>query len=120
MSREAAAGLVFLFGDETLPEMGGLRVLNDPTKESFLVLGWDPVPGAAGYRFSSEGSKVTHTWDPLFRRDSRYAACNTRFPKDKAWYKVEVLFVAVELNYPSNRSHTEISHVGLTLEVGGG
>ena len=29
-----------------------------------ITLGWDPVPGAAGFRFIVDG-KVSHTWDPF-------------------------------------------------------
>jgi len=76
-----------------------LRLLAE-TADS-VTFGWDPVPGAAGYRFSSAGKdKMPHTWDPLFRRDRNYPACNTRFSKAD-WYKVEALGVTAEGVFPA-------------------
>jgi hypothetical protein len=29
-----------------------------------VTLGWTPVPGAIGFRFTKDGKVVSHTWDP--------------------------------------------------------
>jgi len=61
---------------------------------STITLGWTPVTDAVGYRFTSEKqTSPSHSWDPNYRRDQKYPACNTRFSKGSAWYKVEVLGV---------------------------
>ena len=60
---------------------------------STITLGWIPVPGAIGYRFTAEKqAKPSHTWDPT--RDS------VKFSKGSAWYKVEALGVAAVGQYP--------------------
>lgn len=57
-----------------------------------ITLGWDPVPGAVGYRFSSATStKLSHTWDPL-RSSAKFSKA--------AWYRVEALSVPVSGTYP--------------------
>lgn len=98
MTEEAAAGLVYLFGDGRSVVVPALRVLRQT--QSYVVLGWDPVPGAIGYRFSSSGSqKYSVTWNPLLIWDPAYPPCNTRFAKAD-WYKVEALAKVEELVYP--------------------
>jgi hypothetical protein len=93
----AAAGLTYLFGDKESVEVGELRLLASTT--TTVTLGWDPVPGAVGYRFSSEvlGGKYAFTWDPEFQHTSKYPPCNTTFSKG-AWYKVEALSVKKSLS----------------------
>jgi hypothetical protein len=44
---------------DTLP----LTELSPPGAEP-VILGWTPVPGAVGYRFTTNGLTVSHTWDP--------------------------------------------------------
>jgi len=97
---EAAAGLAYLFGDgTTVAEVDELQILASTT--TTVTIGWDPVPGAVGYRLSSEtqGTKYAVTWDPNIRRSDKYPACNTVFHKS-AWYKVEALLVGAELTLP--------------------
>lgn len=59
-----------------------------------ITLGWDPVYGGVGYRFSREkgGGKASHTWDP--------SRSSVRFAKDSAWYKVDALTLAASGEYP--------------------
>lgn len=38
-----------------------LRVLSET--DTLLVLGWDPVPGAIGFKFVHPSGRVSHTWD---------------------------------------------------------
>ena len=96
MGAVSAAGLTYFWGDGELPPE--LRLLEEtPTA---VVLGWDPVPGAAGYRLSSEKMTVyVHTWNVNLQRFTRLPPCNTSFSKC-AWYKVEVLMVKDTLDYP--------------------
>jgi hypothetical protein len=57
-----------------------------------ITLGWSPVPGATGYRFTAEKqAKPSHTWDP--------ARSSVRFAKGSAWYRVEALAVAASGEY---------------------
>ena len=67
------------------------KVAEDATT---ITLGWDPVAGSAGYKFTREKGlpKASHTWD-----DARAQA---RFAKDSAWYKVEVLLPGEVGTYP--------------------
>ena len=59
-----------------------------------ITLGWTPVPGCVGYRFTAEKqAKPSHTWDP--------ARASVRFAKGSAWYKVGALGVAEQGTYPS-------------------
>jgi hypothetical protein len=61
---------------------------------STITLGWAPVPGAVGYRFTAEQqAKPSHTWDPT--------RTSVRFSKGSAWYKVEALGVEEEGEYPT-------------------
>lgn len=61
------------------------KVAETPTT---LTLEWDPIPGSAGYRFSSEKqTKPSHTWDPT--------RATVKFAKGSAWYRVEALDAAV-------------------------
>lgn len=68
--------------------------------DTHISLGWTPVPGATGYRFSSSlTGKKTHTWDPNIRRDANYPICNNRFAPGAEWYKVEALGVEDQGTY---------------------
>lgn len=68
-----------------------LRVVSETA--STLTLGWDPVAGAVGYRFSAEKqAKPSHTWDP--------SRSSVRFAKGSAWYRVEALAAADTGQYP--------------------
>lgn len=88
MERPAAAGLAYLFGDS---EASGLHLHVVTQTQTTVTLGWEPVPGAVGYRFSSSTSqKFSHTWDP--------ERSTVRFSKAE-WYKVEALFAEGEM-YP--------------------
>jgi hypothetical protein len=61
---------------------------------STITLGWSPVPGCIGYRFSAEKqAKPSHTWDPT--------KASAKFAKGSAWYKVEALGVEDVGQYPS-------------------
>lgn len=69
-----------------------LRLVSETS--TTITLGWDPVPGAIGYRFSSEKhARLAHTWDP--------ARASVRFAKGSSWYKVEALEVKDTGTYPS-------------------
>lgn len=58
-----------------------------------VTLGWDPVPGAVGYRFTSEKqAKPSHTWDP--------SRSSVRFAKGSAWYRVEPLLAPDRGEWP--------------------
>jgi hypothetical protein len=58
-----------------------------------LTLGWSPVPGSVGYRFTAEKqAKPSHTWDA--------SRSSVKFAKGSAWYKVEALGVEAEGSYP--------------------
>lgn len=51
-----------------------------------ITLGWTPVPGCVGYRFTAETqAKPSHTWDPT--------KSTVKFSKGSSWYKVEALGV---------------------------
>jgi hypothetical protein len=53
---------------------------------STITLGWSPVPGCIGYRFTAEKqAKPSHTWDPT--------KASVKFAKGSTWYKVEALGV---------------------------
>ena len=68
-----------------------LRLLSQTP--STITLGWDPVAGCVGYRFTSEKqAKPSHTWDPL--------RSSVRFAKGSAWYRVEALGVLDSDLYP--------------------
>lgn len=57
-----------------------------------LTLGWTPVPGCIGYRFSSEKqAKPSFTWNP--------ATSSVKFAKGSAWYKVEAFGVSEAGDY---------------------
>lgn len=59
-----------------------------------ITLGWTPVVGCTGYRFTSENqAKPSHTWDA--------SKSSVKFSKGSAWYKVEALGVEDEGSYPS-------------------
>jgi hypothetical protein len=75
------------------PDPDSLPLTLLATAADFVLVGWEPVPNALGYRFSNAGDPkhFSHTFDPLFRRDQNHPACNTRFPKNVAWVKVEAL-----------------------------
>lgn len=76
-----------------------LRVLAET--EQTITLGWDPVPGCVGYRFSREGhEKFSHTWDP--------ARSSVRFAKGSEWYRVEALGVGESGQYPPAAPSTEV------------
>lgn len=93
----AAAGLAYLFGDGRPAHDLNLRLLAQTA--TTITLGWTPLPGAAGYRFSREGytrpdgtPRYSHTFDP--------AADRVRFAAGVAWYRVEALAVAAQDTYP--------------------
>lgn len=71
---------------DTLP----LTVIDD-TNPTWVLVGWQPVPGCAGYRMRKDNGRWAHTWDSLFRRDITYPACNTRFAKPYTRLEVEAL-----------------------------
>ena len=82
---KAAAGFVYLFGDH---DRLSLRVVEETP--STITLGWDPLPGIAGYRFSREGwtkadgsPRFSVTWDP--------SRSTVKFGKGSKWYRVEAL-----------------------------
>lgn len=69
-----------------------LRVVSETA--STITFGWDPVPGAVGYRFSSSDSaKRSHTWDP--------SQSSVKFSKGADWYRVEALDVVDEGVWPA-------------------
>ena len=58
-----------------------------------ITLGWDPVAGAVGYRFTAEKqAKPSHTWDP--------SRSTVKFAKGSSWYKVEALEAPQSGSYP--------------------
>lgn len=68
---------------------------------STITVGWQPVAGAIGYRFLFENAdKPAHTWDPQFRRDANFPACNTRYSKVSGAITVEALTVKDSGVYP--------------------
>lgn len=64
--------------------------------DNTLTLGWDPVPGATGYRFTSTEfpGKHPHTWDP-----SRNTVKFHKGPEDTV-YTVEAVDVVSSGTYP--------------------
>lgn len=73
-----------------------MELRHDPNKDTAttITLEWTPVPGAQGYRFSSEKqAKPSHTWDA--------ARSTVKFAKGSAWYKVEALDVVEEGKWPA-------------------
>ena len=59
-----------------------------------ITLGWTPVPGCIGYRFSSEKqAKPSHTWNA--------SQSSIKFAKGSGWYTVEALGVEDVGEYPS-------------------
>ena len=63
--------------------------------QNTITLGWTPVPGAIGYRFTAENqAKPSHTWNP--------GTSQVKFSKGSAWYKVEALGVEDEGKYPAS------------------
>lgn len=59
-----------------------------------IVLGWEPVAGAVGYRFQSNANKPkwSHTWDP--------ARTTVRFARDDGPFRVQALAAAAEGTWP--------------------
>lgn len=58
-----------------------------------VTLGWTPVSGAVGYRFTAENqAKPSHTWNAQ--------ASSVKFSKGSAWYKVEALGVEESDTWP--------------------
>lgn len=61
--------------------------------ETTITLGWDPVPGAIGFRFTREGQVTrSHTWEG--------SRTQVRFGKGSDWYRVEALNVMDQGSYP--------------------
>lgn len=56
-----------------------------------ITLGWDPIPGAAGFRFTSEKGRISHTWDG--------SRTTVKFAKGSSWYRVESLSATVVGEY---------------------
>jgi hypothetical protein len=103
VSDVAASGLVYLFGDAEVvpppppPPTLGLRVISQTN--STITLGWTPVQGALGYRFSRQGytnsdgsPRYSFTWNPY--------ASQVKFSKGSTWYRVEALSLLVSGTYP--------------------
>ena len=64
---------------------------------STITLGWTPVAGSIGYRFTAEQqAKPSHSWNP--------AQSSVRFSKGSAWYKVEALAQKDVGSFPSSPS----------------
>ena len=64
-----------------------------------ITLGWDPVPGAVGYRFTREGythpdgsPRWSHTWNGALDR--------VKFAAGSDWYRVEALAIPTADTYP--------------------
>lgn len=93
-AKVAASGLVLLHGDkDAAPPATGLQLRLISQTASRITLGWVPVPGAVGYRFSSSASeKRSHTWDGTRDRIT--------FSAGAAWYMVEALAVSEMAVYP--------------------
>jgi hypothetical protein len=65
-----------------------------------LLLGWDPIPGAAGYQIThSLTTKKPHTWDAYVQRDNNFPACNTRVQGGAEWYRVREIELDEEGEY---------------------
>lgn len=64
------------------PEPSTIRLLSQTG--STITLGWDPVSGANGFRFTSERGGRSHTWDG--------SVTQVKFAKGSAWYRIEALF----------------------------
>lgn len=76
------------------PPPTGLTLRKVSETESKITLGWDPVPGAVGYRFQSAATapKWSHTFDPT--------RITVLFSKGQEPYKVEALGVLDGDVYP--------------------
>jgi hypothetical protein len=63
--------------------------------QTTITLGWAPVAGAIGYRFTAEKQeKPSHTWDPK--------RASAKFSKGSSWYRVEALSASDTGTYPSS------------------
>jgi hypothetical protein len=76
-----------------------VRLLRD--EGANVVIGWDPVPGATGYRFDFVSGKFSSTWDPFFRVVTTLPVCNTRVSKSRLPVKVTALDGQTSGTYPA-------------------
>ena len=97
MSKRAAAGLVYLFGDGPMLVESDFKVWVVTQTASTITFGWEPIPGIIGYRFSREGyvksdgsPRYTVTWSTIPQ---------VKFAKGSEWYLIEAIDVAKSGTY---------------------
>jgi hypothetical protein len=74
-----------------------VRLLRD--EGDTVIVGWDPIPEAVGYRFVFKSDKSV-TMNPLIRRIATLPACNTRVAKAELPVMVIALMPGEEDTYP--------------------
>ena len=113
VSDKAAAGLAYLFGDAEPVASLMLHVVAQTN--TTITLGWTPVPGAVGYRFSRAGY-VKADGSPRYSTTFDPTTSSVKFAK-AAWYQVEALGVVATDRYPPSNQpqRARVSWAGLRI-----